>query len=163
MSKQTIALVGGTGTLGTLIANAVLDKPDVQLKLLVRPGSRDKTSALEKRGAQVVEGAIGSENGSMESLCQGASTVISAVAELLGSKRAVVMRGNGAITVGASIEEAVALAWYLEDAARLEMSVLSSGLDALEFTPEEVRDRAITAGGLYERMWSWLTANDPES
>jgi HCOMODA/2-hydroxy-3-carboxy-muconic semialdehyde decarboxylase len=87
----------------------------------------------------------------------------STVAELLGSRRAVVMRGNGAITVGASIEEAVALAWYLEDAARLEMSVLSTGMDALEFTPEEVRDRAITAGGLYERMWSWLTANDPES
>jgi len=31
MSKQTIALVGGTGNLGALIGNAVLDKPDVQL------------------------------------------------------------------------------------------------------------------------------------
>jgi len=44
MSKQIISLVGGTGHLGTLIANAVLDKPDVQLRLLVRPGSRDKTA-----------------------------------------------------------------------------------------------------------------------
>jgi hypothetical protein len=37
MSKQTIALLGSTGGLGTLIGNAVLDKSDVQLRLLVRP------------------------------------------------------------------------------------------------------------------------------
>lgn len=80
MSKKTIALVGGTGQLGTLIANALLDKPDVELRLLVRPGSRDKTAGLEKRGAQVVEGAIGSDAGSaLASLCEGASTLISAV------------------------------------------------------------------------------------
>jgi hypothetical protein len=29
MSNQPIALIGGTGGLGTLIGNAVLDKPDV--------------------------------------------------------------------------------------------------------------------------------------
>jgi hypothetical protein len=34
MSKQTIALVGGAGRLGTLIGNALLDKPDVQLRPL---------------------------------------------------------------------------------------------------------------------------------
>jgi nucleoside-diphosphate-sugar epimerase len=80
MSKKTIALVGGTGNLGTLIANALLDKPDVQLRLLVRPGSRDKIAGLEKRGAQVVEGSIGSGNeGVLASLCQGAATVISAL------------------------------------------------------------------------------------
>lgn len=45
-------LGGGTGRLGTLIANAVLDKSDVQLRLL---------------------------GGALESLCRGASTVISAV------------------------------------------------------------------------------------
>ncbi len=80
MSKQTIALIGGTGGLGTLIGNAVLDKPDVQLRLLVRPDSRDKAAGLEKRGAQVVEGAIGPDaGGALALLCQGASTVISAV------------------------------------------------------------------------------------
>lgn len=31
MIKQTIALVGGTGHLGTLIGNAVLEKPGVHL------------------------------------------------------------------------------------------------------------------------------------
>ncbi|WP_437525385.1 NmrA family NAD(P)-binding protein [Sorangium sp. So ce726] len=80
MNKQTIALVGGTGSLGTLIGNAVLDKPGVQLRLLVRQGSRDKVAALEKRGAQVVEGALGADaGGALASLCQGASTIISAV------------------------------------------------------------------------------------
>jgi nucleoside-diphosphate-sugar epimerase len=80
MSKQTIALVGGTGNLGTRIGNALLDKPDVQLRILVRPGSRDKTVELEKRGAQVVEGAIAQDAGSvLASLCDGASTVISTV------------------------------------------------------------------------------------
>ena len=85
-----------------------------------------------------------------------------ALSETLGSARAIVMRGNGAITVGARLEEAVALAWYLEDAARVEMAVLGTGLNALEFTDAEVRDRAVTAGRLFERMWDWMTMNDPE-
>jgi len=85
-----------------------------------------------------------------------------ALAELLGSGRAVVMRGNGAITAGATLQEAVALAWYLEDAARVEMAVLGTGLDALEYTEAEVRDRAVNSGRLLERMWDWMTADDPE-
>jgi uncharacterized protein YbjT (DUF2867 family) len=80
MNKQTIALVGATGGLGTLIGNAVLDKPGVQLRLLVRPGSRDKAAGLAQRGAQVVEGEIGqSADGALASLCEGATTVISAL------------------------------------------------------------------------------------
>ena len=80
MGKQTIALIGATGALGTLIANAALDKPDVRLRLLVRPGGRDKIAGLEKRGAEIVEGAIGRNAGAaLASLCQGASTVVCAV------------------------------------------------------------------------------------
>jgi NmrA-like family len=80
MAKKTIALVGGTGHLGSLIGNAVLDKLDIQLRLLVRPGSRDKAAGLEKRGAQVVEGALGADAGvALASLCDGASTLISAL------------------------------------------------------------------------------------
>jgi HCOMODA/2-hydroxy-3-carboxy-muconic semialdehyde decarboxylase len=92
---------------------------------------------------------------------EGASAA--ALVEQLGSARAIVMRGNGAVAVGASIEEAVVMAWYLEDAARVELAVLGSGLKGLELTPEEVRDRAITAGKIVERMWDWLTAGDPEA
>jgi HCOMODA/2-hydroxy-3-carboxy-muconic semialdehyde decarboxylase len=86
-----------------------------------------------------------------------------ALVDLLGSSRAIVMRGNGAVTVGASIVEAVALAWYLEDAARVELAVLSTGRDGREFTPDEARDRASSSGRLVERMWDYLTADDPET
>jgi hypothetical protein len=80
MSKKTIALAGGSGHLGSLIADAVLAKPDAQLRLLVRPGSRSKVAQLEKRGAQVVEGALGADSGgALASLCAGAYSVISAV------------------------------------------------------------------------------------
>jgi HCOMODA/2-hydroxy-3-carboxy-muconic semialdehyde decarboxylase len=85
-----------------------------------------------------------------------------AVAEKLGSARAVVMRGNGAIAVGSSIEEALVMAWYLEDAARVELAVLSTGLQGREYSAAEAKDRAVTAGRLVERMWDWLTAGDPE-
>jgi HCOMODA/2-hydroxy-3-carboxy-muconic semialdehyde decarboxylase len=86
-----------------------------------------------------------------------------ALAEELGSSRAIVMRGNGAIAVGASIEEAVVMAWYLEDAARVELAVLGTRLEGKELTSAEARDRAVTSGKIVERMWDWLTAGDPES
>jgi hypothetical protein len=59
MSKKTIALVGGTGRLGTLISNTLLDKGDVQLRPFIRPGSCDKAAGFVRRGAQIVEGGIG--------------------------------------------------------------------------------------------------------
>ncbi len=80
MPRKIVALVGGTGHLGTLIGNAVLDKPDTQLRLLVRPGSRGKAAELEKRGAQVVEGTLGAGAGAaLASLCGGAMTLVSAL------------------------------------------------------------------------------------
>lgn len=89
-------------------------------------------------------------------------TSAAALVAKLDSARAIVLRGNGAVTVGASIEEAVAMAWYLEDAARVELAVLATGREGLELTPTEARDRAITSGRLIERMWDWMAAGDPE-
>jgi len=80
----------------------------------------------------------------------------------LGSGRAIVMRGNGAITVGTSIEEAVVMAWYLEDAARVELAVLATGREGMELSGAEARERAVISGRMMERMWDWLTAGDPE-
>jgi HCOMODA/2-hydroxy-3-carboxy-muconic semialdehyde decarboxylase len=85
-----------------------------------------------------------------------------ALARRMGGARAIVMRGNGAITAGATLEEAVALAWYLEDAARVELAVLNTGLEPLVFTAEEVRDRAIDLASMLQRMWNWMSADDPE-
>lgn len=80
MNKKSVALVGGSGHLGSLIANALLETPHVQLRLLVRPGSREKVAAFVKRGAQIVEGSLGPEGGaSLVALCQGAYAVVSAV------------------------------------------------------------------------------------
>jgi HCOMODA/2-hydroxy-3-carboxy-muconic semialdehyde decarboxylase len=84
------------------------------------------------------------------------------LAERMGGARAILMRGNGAITAGATLEEAVALAWYLEDAARVELAVLNTGLQPLVFTAEEVRGRAIDLGSMLQRMWNWMSADDPE-
>lgn len=85
------------------------------------------------------------------------------VAETLGGGRAVVMRGNGAVTAGRSLAEAVVLTWYLEDAARVELEVLRSGLDGPTLSPAEAAERATDAGRIFERMWDYLTAGDPEA
>jgi HCOMODA/2-hydroxy-3-carboxy-muconic semialdehyde decarboxylase len=87
------------------------------------------------------------------------------VAHTLGDARAVVLRGNGAVTVGTAIEEAAVLAWYLEDSARVEFVVRSTGgaEGAPELTAEEAQRRAVWEGGIVERMWAYLTAGDPEA
>jgi HCOMODA/2-hydroxy-3-carboxy-muconic semialdehyde decarboxylase len=89
----------------------------------------------------------------------------SAVAEHLGGAAAVVLRGNGAVTVGASPEEATCRAFFLEDAARIELALLPARAGPnppLPYSSDEVRARAIAAGGIYERMWQFLCFGDPE-
>ena len=85
------------------------------------------------------------------------------VAATLGQACAVVMRGNGAVVAAAGIEQAVVLTWYLEDAARIELQLRAAGLaDGPCFTPEEASRRATGAGRIFERMWEYLCAGDPE-
>jgi HCOMODA/2-hydroxy-3-carboxy-muconic semialdehyde decarboxylase len=84
-----------------------------------------------------------------------------AAAHTLGNARAIVLRGNGAVTVGASLQEACVMAWYLEDAARVELDVLATGLPGLVLDKEEAAARATTQGLIIERMWEWLTTGDP--
>lgn len=88
-----------------------------------------------------------------------------AVAQLLGDARAIVLSGNGAVTAGETLEEAAGLAFFLEDAARIELALLparSAGLQPREYSPEEVEKRAVRAGALFERMWQYLCFGDPE-
>jgi HCOMODA/2-hydroxy-3-carboxy-muconic semialdehyde decarboxylase len=86
-----------------------------------------------------------------------------ALAEHLGRGRAIVMRGNGAIVAGDTLEQAVVLAWKLEDSARVELDVLSAGGGATPlYSPAEVSARATFEGRVIERMWDYLTAGDPE-
>lgn len=87
-----------------------------------------------------------------------------ALAATLKDGRAILMRGNGLVVAGASLEEALVLTWYLEDAARIELSVLASGLvdSSPVFSESEARARATWDGRIRERMWDYLTAGDPE-
>ena len=89
-----------------------------------------------------------------------AAGVIAAMGESAG----VLMRGNGAVVAGASLEEAVGLAWYLEDVCRVELAALSAGLadTAPVIGPEAAAARATRAGLIFERMWDHLTDGDPE-
>ena len=88
-----------------------------------------------------------------------------ALAATLGARAALVMRGNGAVLAAASLPLAVVLTWYLEDAARLELDVRAAGLlaESVVLRPDECTQRATTTGRIVERMWDWLTANDPET
>lgn len=87
------------------------------------------------------------------------------VAQALGAARAVAMRGNGAVVAAESLMHAVVLTWYLEDAARIEWQLRSAGLaeGAPTLSPAEAAARAVGTGRIYERMWEYLTAGDPEA
>jgi HCOMODA/2-hydroxy-3-carboxy-muconic semialdehyde decarboxylase len=88
-----------------------------------------------------------------------------ALAATLGRGRGILMRGNGVVTAGTSLEEAVVLAWYLEDAARIELDALAAGrAEAGPFFSEaEAQARATWNGRIRERMWEFLTAGDAEA
>lgn len=85
------------------------------------------------------------------------------IGDLLGDNAGIVMRGNGLVTAGDDIRDAVVLNWYGEDAARVELAVLATGQDGIEIGTSEARQRATGAGRIFERMWDYLTNGDPES
>ena len=82
-----------------------------------------------------------------------------ALANELGEARAILMRGNGTVTAGATLQEAVVLTYFLEDACRIELACLATGLadEATIMTDEEAATRATWNGRILERMWDYLT------
>ncbi|AGU49384.1 putative HCOMODA decarboxylase CmtD [Variovorax paradoxus B4] len=87
-----------------------------------------------------------------------------AVIDAMGDSNAVVMRGNGVVVAADSLPQVVSLTWFLEDAARLELAVLSAGLEAESavLAAGERERRATASGGIFERMWEYLCDGDPE-
>jgi HCOMODA/2-hydroxy-3-carboxy-muconic semialdehyde decarboxylase len=87
-----------------------------------------------------------------------------AVVDAMGNANAIVMRGNGVLVASDSLAKAVVLTWYLEDAARIELAVLGAGLqdESVVLDAAERERRATDAGGIFERMWEYLSAGDPE-
>lgn len=84
-----------------------------------------------------------------------------ALADELGQARAILMRGNGTVTAGATLQEAVVLTYYLEDACRIELACLAAGLAAegAVMTEEEATARATWSGKILDRMWDYLTTD----
>jgi HCOMODA/2-hydroxy-3-carboxy-muconic semialdehyde decarboxylase len=82
-----------------------------------------------------------------------------AVAETLGSAPAIVVGVNGAVTAAVDMPRALTLAWFLEDAARVELAVRAAGGEAhVSFVDAEAaRQRATWEGRIAERMWEVLT------
>lgn len=85
-----------------------------------------------------------------------------AVADVLADSSAVVLRGNGAVIAAESLPRAVILARFLEDASAVDLATKSTGEPAIELTREEASARATWEGGIEDRMWSYLTQDDPE-
>lgn len=86
------------------------------------------------------------------------------VAGAMGDASGIILRGLGAVTAGADIKQALCLAWFLEDMARLELAVLASGEAdrAPVYTMEEALGLSSWGGQVAERAWDHLTALDPE-
>ena len=79
------------------------------------------------------------------------------VAQFLGDKPAILLRGNGQVTVGRSIAEAVMMAIYLEEAAEVLYGALQIGTP-IPLTPDESKQRqteALTPVDL-ERAWDFF-------
>ena len=78
-----------------------------------------------------------------------------ALADRLGQAPALLMRGNGAVTVGASIGEAVARMWVLEASARMNAVAAAAGTPAALPDHEQVAWRAVSTE-ILGRIWSDL-------
>ena len=86
------------------------------------------------------------------------------LAKTLADARAIVMRGNGCILTGATLEEAIVMAFYLEESATTELAIMASNQEdnSLVLSDEQSKARAVSSGQIFERMWDYLTHGDPE-
>jgi L-ribulose-5-phosphate 4-epimerase len=79
------------------------------------------------------------------------------VAQLLGDKPAILLRGNGQVTVGRTIPEAVMMAIYLEEAAEVLYGALQIG-KPIALTADESKQRQLDALPPVdlERAWNFF-------
>ncbi len=86
------------------------------------------------------------------------------VAAVLGSRRAMLLRGHGANVAEADVRRAIIVACFLEEAARMQVEALAAaGGDAarLRFYDEEEADRVrqdMESTGPIERAWEYYSA-----
>jgi L-fuculose-phosphate aldolase len=71
------------------------------------------------------------------------------MSELLGQRRAILLRGHGAVVVGADVPDAVVSAYYLEQAAQMQVWAASVG------TPHMLPDDLIAEGEVANFLWRY--------
>ena len=82
-----------------------------------------------------------------------------ALAEALGSAGGIVMRGNGAVTVGESVGAAVARMWVLEVSAEINRTAAAAGTPQV-LTGEEFSYWESVSEEILERIWTYLKKDD---
>ncbi|MFI6094296.1 class II aldolase/adducin family protein [Lentzea sp. NPDC051213] len=80
------------------------------------------------------------------------------LAEALGTAPALLMRGNGAVTVGADVGQAVARMWLLEASARINAQAAAAGRPRALSTNEQAAWLAAETE-LLNRLWAHLRAD----
>jgi HCOMODA/2-hydroxy-3-carboxy-muconic semialdehyde decarboxylase len=75
-----------------------------------------------------------------------------ALAQTLGSRTAVLMRGHGAVVVGPTVMHATARSVYMEVNARLQAQAMALG-PVTYLEPEEARRAEAAVAGTYGRPW----------
>lgn len=93
------------------------------------------------------------EAGGMTDMLVRTPALGAALAKTLGAKPAALLRGHGAVVVGATIVDVVARSVYMEMNARLQAQALALGAVAY-LEPEEARKAATSVAGNYERPWA---------
>lgn len=81
------------------------------------------------------------------------STIGKALAEALGDKPVVLMRGHGNVSVGTSIQMAVFRAYYTEVNARLQLQAMQLGGTPTFLEPEETRKAEVVNEQIMGRAW----------
>ena len=77
------------------------------------------------------------------------------LAELLGDAGAIIMRGNGAVTVGKSVGAAVARMWVLEVSAEINRTAAVAGASQM-LNEEEFSYWESVSEEILERIWGYL-------
>jgi HCOMODA/2-hydroxy-3-carboxy-muconic semialdehyde decarboxylase len=80
------------------------------------------------------------------------------LAERLGDAGGVIMRGNGAVTVGTSVGAAVARMWVLEVSAEINRTAAAAGTPQV-LGEEEFSYWESVSEEILERIWSYLKAS----
>jgi len=81
-----------------------------------------------------------------------------ALAERLGNAGGIIMRGNGAVTVGKSVGAAVARMWILEVSAEINRTAAAAGIPQV-LNEEEFSYWESVSEEILERIWGYLKAS----